>query len=290
MSAGLTAESAVLDATRLTAAQRRGAYDEFGYLVFPGLLDQVEIGDLRRALGEVLDDAAGLAQSNDKFSIVPSDSGNTAVVRRIRNPIAHHHVFLELVFNPKILDVVANLIGEDIQLHHTKLNLKPASALARFEWHQDYAFIPHTNFDLLAVMVTIDEATEENGCLRVIPRSHKMGPTAHVFGRDGAATSHLLDGEIVRDRASWLSVPMRPGDVELHHCNLLHGSEPTRTDRPRSAMVIQYRAADNAQVAGSTNHFGYGMQVRGSDPNRIRMVAGCIDRPVLAGDPFNPAG
>ena len=76
-------------------------------------------------------------------------------MRRIFNPIAHHQAFNDLVFNPKILDVVENLIGPNIQLHHTKLNLKPPSNReARFEWHQDYPFFPHTNFDLLAVMIT----------------------------------------------------------------------------------------------------------------------------------------
>src|SRR5206468_7249952 len=63
------------------------------------------------------------------------------VVRRIFNPIAHHQAFHDLVFNPKIVDVVENLLGPDIQLHHTKLNLKPPSKDARFEWHQDYPFL-----------------------------------------------------------------------------------------------------------------------------------------------------
>ena len=102
----------------------------------------------------MLREADGLTESTDKFSVVPSDDGGSYVVRRIFSPIAHHQAFHDLVFNPKIVDVVENLIGPDIQLHHTKLNLKPPSKEARFEWHQDYPFFPHTNFDLLAVMIT----------------------------------------------------------------------------------------------------------------------------------------
>lgn len=248
-------------------AEQQAFYAEQGYLVLPELLSAAELTVLRTALAEVLSEAEGLTESNDKFSVTQTDDGHWSV-RRIFNPIAHHQAFHDLVFNPKILDVVENLIGPNIQLHHTKLNLKPPSSRqARFEWHQDYPFFPHTNFDLLAVMIYLDDSTEENGCLTIIPGSHKGGPRNHLFAKDGAFSSQLEDKSFVEgDPSRWLKVPVPAGGMELHHCNMLHSSTANRGARPRSAMVIQYRAADNVAVGGSTSGIGHGMMVRGEDP------------------------
>ena len=180
------AQAPVRPANELSSSEQQAYYEDQGYLVFPQLLSDEELARLRAALAEVLPEADGLTESNDKFSVTQSDDG-TWSVRRIFNPIAHHQAFADLILNPKILDVVENLIGPDIQLHHTKLNLKPPSNRhARFEWHQDYPFFPHTNFDLLAVMIYLDASTEENGCLTIVPGSHKWGPRNHLFAKDGA--------------------------------------------------------------------------------------------------------
>ncbi len=276
--------------TQLTPAQQRTFYADQGYLVFPDLLTSTELADLRAALASVLSEAEGLTETNDKFSVTQTGDGNWSV-RRIFNPIAHHQVFYDLVFNPRILDVVENLIGPNIQLHHTKLNLKPPSnAEARIEWHQDYPFFPHTNFDLLAVMIYMDDSTEENGCLTIIPGSHKWGPRNHLFAKDGAFSSQLEDKTVVDDSTRWLPVPVPAGGMELHHCNMLHSSTANRGMRPRSAMVIQYRAADNVAVGGSTSQVGHGMLVRGVNPYVVRMLAGTFKLPGKIEDPLQRDG
>jgi phytanoyl-CoA hydroxylase len=277
-------------ATELTPAEQKVYYEDQGYLVFPHLLSDEELATLRQALAEVLREAEGLTQTNDKFSVTQADDGSWGV-RRIFNPTAHHPAFQDLVFNPKILDVVENLIGPDIQLHHTKLNLKPPSNReARFEWHQDYPFFPHTNFDLLAVMIYLDDSTEENGCLTIIPGSHRLGPRNHLFAKDGAFSSQLEDKRVLDDSAGWLKVPVPAGGMELHHCNMLHSSTANRGTRPRSAMVIQYRAADNAELGGNKDRIGNGLQVRGTNPYRARMIEGIFKLPGQIDDPLQRDG
>jgi phytanoyl-CoA hydroxylase len=276
--------------TELSPAEQRASYDEQGYLVFPELLDAAELDTLRTALADVLRGAEGLTETNDTFSITGTDSGGYSV-RRIFDPIARHEAFRNLVLNPKILDVVENLIGPNIQLHHTKLNLKPPSSReARFEWHQDYPFFPHTNFDLLAVMIYFDDATEENGCLTIIPGSHKWGPRNHLFAKDGAFSSQLEDKRVVEDPAHWLKVPVPAGGMELHHCNMLHSSTANRGTKPRSAMVIQYRAADNVALGGNTSNSGFGLQVRGVNPYTVRMMGGTFKLPGKIEDPLQRDG
>jgi ectoine hydroxylase-related dioxygenase (phytanoyl-CoA dioxygenase family) len=238
----------------------------------------------------VLRDAEGLTETNDKFSITRTEDGGCSV-RRIFDPIARHQAFHDLVLNPKILDVVESLIGPNIQLHHTKLNLKPPSSReARFEWHQDYPFFPHTNFDLLAVMIFLDDSTQENGCLTIIPGSHTWGPRNHLFAKDGAFSSQLEDKSVLEDRSLWVHVPVPAGGMELHHCNMLHSSTANLGNRPRSAMVIQYRAADNVALGGNMSQAGFGMQVRGVNPHRVRMMEGTFKLPGKIDDPLQRDG
>jgi len=198
-------------------------------------------------------------------------------VRRIFNPIKHHQAFYDAMCHPRILDAVEALIGPNIQLHHSKLNLKPPSSReARFEWHQDFPFFPHSNYDLVAVLVHIDEATRENGCLRIIPGSHKNGPQIHVFARDGAFSSQLEDKRVLGDESAWHYAECPAGGVELHHCNMLHSSTANRGTNPRSVLIFQYRAADNAQLGGSSGAFGAGTIVRGTNPYQARLFDGSI--------------
>jgi phytanoyl-CoA hydroxylase len=264
----------------MTTADQKARYDERGYLTFPEMLSVTEVAVLRTALDELLAEADALPDEvlvTDKFSFTRSDSGERHV-RRIFNPTAHHQAFHDLVFHPGILDAVETLIGPDIELHHTKLNLKPpASGAARFEWHQDYPFFPHSNYDLVAVAVHIDESTEENGCLRVIPGSHKLGPQVHAFSADGAFSSQLEDQSVIPDESHWVNVTSPAGGVEMHHCNMLHSSTANLGTKPRSAMIIQYRAADNVQLSpGWPDRPGYGMVVRGSEPYTARLLDGTI--------------
>jgi phytanoyl-CoA hydroxylase len=277
-------------ATELSPDEQKAYYEDQGYLVFPSLLSSEELAQLRAALAEVLREADGVTETTDKFSVTPTDDGGFSV-RRIFNPTVHHQAFYDLVFNPKILDVVENLIGPNIQLHHTKLNLKPPSNReARFEWHQDYPFFPHTNFDLLAVMIYLDDSTEENGCLTIIPGSHKWGPRNHLFAKDGAFSSQLEDKGVLEDASRWLKVPVPAGGMELHHCNMLHSSTANRGTKPRSAMVIQYRAADNAELGGNKDRIGNGLQVRGVNPYRARMIKGIFKLPGQIDDPLQRDG
>jgi ectoine hydroxylase-related dioxygenase (phytanoyl-CoA dioxygenase family) len=286
----MTAHAPARSTSELSLAEQKAYYEDQGYLVFPEVLSAEELAALRGALAEVLVEAEGLQTSNEKFSVTRTDDGGWSP-RRIYNPTAQHPAFYDLVFHSKILDTVENLIGPNIQLHHAKINLKPPSNReARFEWHQDYPFFPHTNFDLLAVMVYFDDSTEENGCVTIIPGSHKAGPRNHLFARDGAFSSQLEDRSVTADPSQWLRVPVPAGGMELHHCNMLHSSTANRGTRPRTAMVIQYRAADNAELGGNKGRVHNGLQVRGINPYRARMIAGTFKLPGQIDDPLQRDG
>lgn len=261
-------------------SERKTFYEQNGYLIVPGLLGPSEVEELREALGQVLAEAEGLETSNAKFALsAPGPVSGRRHVKRVFNPIARHDAFRKLVSHPGVLDVVEELIGPDITLQQTKLNLKPPAEDARFEWHQDYPFFPHTNFDLVAVMVFLDDTDEANGCLRVIPGSHKLGPLEHDFSAGQAYGTEVKDKSVFADESRWVSLVVPAGSIALHHSCTLHSSGANRSDRPRSSLIFEYRATDARQIAGATDPVGWGTQVRGVDKGTVRMVAASFHMP-----------
>jgi phytanoyl-CoA hydroxylase len=262
-------------------SERRAFYEQMGYLIAPEVLEPSEVDELRVALSEVLAEAEGLHASNSKFALSALDAATgRRYVKRVFNPIARHDAFKKLVSHPGILDVVEELIGPDITLQQTKLNLKPPAEDARFEWHQDYPFFPHTNFDLVAAMVFLDDTDESNGCLRVIPGSHRFGPLEHDFSVDGQAYgTEVKDKSVFADESRWVSLVVPAGSIAFHHSCTLHSSGANHSDRPRSSLIFEYRATDARQIAGATDPIGWGTQVRGSDKGTVRMVEGTFRVP-----------
>jgi ectoine hydroxylase-related dioxygenase (phytanoyl-CoA dioxygenase family) len=262
----------------VTVAEQRRFYARHGYLTVPGVFTPRELTRLRAALAVVLGRARRLTKSTRTFRLVTGLDGRYHV-KRVWDPIAQHPAFYKLVFDPRILDVVQRLIGRNIQLHQSRLNLKPRTPHAWFDWHQDYPSFPHTNFDLLVVTVYLDDSTPDNGCLTVIPGSHRLGPLPHRFTFEGARRTELVDRRVVATRSRWRRLTVPAGGITVHHGNVLHSSEANLTDRPRSTLQLWYRAADSVQIGGSTDFAGCGLQVRGIDPGVARMAAGSCRLP-----------
>jgi ectoine hydroxylase-related dioxygenase (phytanoyl-CoA dioxygenase family) len=261
-------------ATLVEPENRLSFYIENGYLILPSVLGPSELEVLRSALAEVLAEAEGLQANNEKFALSqPAKDTGRRYVKRVYHPIARHEAFRQLVFHEKILDVLEELIGPDITLNHTKLNLKPPAEGANFQWHQDYPFFPHTNFDLVAVSIFMDDSDESNGCLQVIPGSHKLGPLEHDFSESGQAYgSEVHDKTVFADDSAWVNVEVPAGSVVMHHGCMLHSSAANQSNRARSSFVFEYNATDARQVAGATGAPGWGLQVRGTDRQAVRMA------------------
>jgi ectoine hydroxylase-related dioxygenase (phytanoyl-CoA dioxygenase family) len=141
-----------------------------------------------------------------------------------------------------MLSVLQALLGTGVRLHGSKLNMKSPKYGSPVEWHQDWAFYPHTNDDLLAVGVMLDDATSDNGPLMVVPGSHR-GPIFdhHADGYFcGAVDPAAIKDEIAR------AVPMtgRAGSMSFHHVRLLHGSAQNVSSLPRALLLFEYAAAD----------------------------------------------
>jgi len=217
-------------------------YRREGYLVLPEVLTLAEVEDLRRVTDEFVERSRAVTKHTEMFDLEDGHTPTAPRLRRIVSPHLWHSVYAALVRHPRIIATLAALWGPNIRFDQSKLNMKSAGFGSSVEWHQDWAFYPHTNDDLAAVGVMIDDIGEDNGPMLVLPRSH----TGPIF--DHHADGHFCGAIDVRRSALDVSraVPClgRAGTITIHHARLVHGSATNRSTRQRRFLLHQYRAAD----------------------------------------------
>ena len=154
-------------------------YHRNGYLLVPDVLDQETVAELQCVSREFIARSAEVTQSNEMYDIGPGHAPGRLRVRRLKRAHTHHPIYEKVMRSDAIVDIVAALVGPGVRFDHSKLNYKPREANGAIEWHQDWAFYPYTNDDMLAVGVLIEDVTEENGPMMVVPGSHK-GPISII--------------------------------------------------------------------------------------------------------------
>jgi len=238
----------------MLTAEQIAFYQANGYLVLEGLIPADRIAAVRGEVERLVEGARGRTESDDLYDLEDSHRPDRPRVRRIKHPNTVSPVFDALMRDDLILEPVRDLLGPALRLHTSKLNLKSAEYGAPVEWHQDWAFYPHTNDDILAVGVMLDDVDTTNGPLMIVPGSHK-GPvfdhhSGGVFcGAIDPATEGLgLEGAVA------LTGPA--GSISLHHVRVLHGSDLNTSGRDRRLLLYEITAADAWPLQGGLSEFG----------------------------------
>jgi len=226
-------------------------YRELGYLVVSGVFDAELLAEIRGAVDAIIADAGKVTTHTDVYDLEESHTQQAPRVRRIKTPHKHFPFFAELTRNPRITGVLAQLIGSDLRLHGAKLNMKSAGYGAAVEWHQDWAFYPHTNDDVLATGLYLDDCDMANGPLLVVPGTHK-GPVYdhHADGYFVGAMAPEIEG---LDYAEAVPLTGRAGSMTIHHARLVHGSALNTSSKPRRLLLHEYTAADAWPLMGVAN-------------------------------------
>jgi phytanoyl-CoA hydroxylase len=215
--------------------EARQFYQEHGFVGLTDLLSIEDLGILRRAFDEAV------ASNAITLGIEEMVETNDAIFR--------HPVFEAYAKDKRIVSMVEALFGCECELQHSKLNVKPIADKGRgiIRWHQDYPFFPHTNLDLLAFTIHLDDEEEDSGPVQVIPGSHKWGVLSHC--RDGEFAYECTE-MIDYESAPQISFTGPANQITIHHCLTLHYSAPKKSDTMRRHLVFQYRAQDAIQLAG----------------------------------------
>jgi phytanoyl-CoA hydroxylase len=253
-------------------------YRREGYLVVPDVFSPEETEALRRTTDEMVAAATDLDAHNNIYDLEDSHRRGNPRVRRIKTPHLHHPVYAAASRNPKVIEILQRLINPSLRFDTGKLNLKAAGYGAPVEWHQDWAFYPHTNDDLAAVGIMMDDMEEANGPLLIVPGSHR-GPTYdhHADGRFcGAMDFDTSDVDFSK------AVPLlgKAGSISIHHVRVIHGSATNVSNRSRRLLLYQYTAADAWPLKGIKDYKAYAdAMVAGEDTLTPRVVATPVRMP-----------
>ena len=223
-------------------------FAEFGYLICPSGIDD----SLLKRLDDQVDNWIELSRQHEsnfgttvdgkaRFDLEVGHTRATPKLRRVANPVDVSEDFQEVLWDSPMVDMVAQLIGPSIRYHHCKLNVKLPGMETIVYYHQDHSYDPHTNDDMLAILLMLDDATEKNGCLRVVPGSHKKRYSHFQKGEYVGAIDSSFNEEFNR-----LAVPIvaSRGDVCFMHTWTVHGSRTNLSDNVRRLLICDYTSAD----------------------------------------------
>lgn len=245
-------------------------YQENGYWVAPKLFDEQQVAQFREHHAKVV------AADYETRSVPPGrigyEPGPIDSLVKIDYAYWADSTLAKLVLNPAIGKIAARLAGVDaVRLWHDQLLHKPpqqGSSANAVGWHQDYYYWQCSDAQhMLTAWVALVDVDEHNGCMEVVPGSHKWGmlDESDFFSQDLQTLQRKI--EQVSGRP-FETVPLRlpAGAVSFHHCLTIHGSRPNRSDAPRVSMVVHMMPDGTRYVAGTPSdpHYNVGL-LSGSD-------------------------
>ena len=239
--------------TEVLSSDQKAAYEREGYLLLEGRVPMEIIAAMRDEIARFEAMAAGMTVSDARLDLEDSHTAEAPRIRRVKRPDTQSDVFQELMLSDHILAPVRDLIGPDLRLQTSKLNMKSAGFGAAIEWHQDWAFYPQTNDDVLAVGVLIDDMEAVNGPLMVLPGTHR-GPV-HDHHANGVFAGGIDLAAAGLDPAEAAVLTGPAGSITIHHARIVHGSALNRSDRPRRICFYEMLAADAWPLMGITSSF-----------------------------------
>lgn len=266
-------------------AEQVSFFNENGFLVAENLISRELLSELRADFTAWVDESKLHEQSygttldgRPRFDLEPGHSAATPALRRVASPGEISEVYKHVMLNGAVPTAVAQLIGPNVKLHHAKINSKLPGTPTKVKWHQDFPFTPHTNDDLITALVMLDDLTEQNGPLEVVPGTHK-DPICSLW-HNGIFTGSVTG--VVEEECHRTAVRCHgtAGSVCFMHTRLLHGSAPNLSNNPRTLFIVVYAAEDAIPLAENPLPSIFdGQLVYGVETGKVRCIPFEIELP-----------
>ncbi|MDB5363293.1 MAG: phytanoyl-CoA dioxygenase [Rhodospirillales bacterium] len=256
----------------MISAQEVAAYHRNGVLVVQDVLDAAQLREARRLVDEFIQKAGAVANHNDVYDLEPGHRPDAPRVRRIKTPHKHHPFFWDLARSPRLLSILQALLGPAVRLHGSKINLKAPHFGSPVEWHQDWAFYPHTNDDILAVGVMLDDCTVENGAMLVVPDTHRG--VVHDHHADGYFCGAMDPTDCDVDFGAAVPVTGKAGAMSFHHVRAVHGSAQNLSDKPRALLLYEFAASNAWPLSGVADLAAFNARIVAGEPTIIPRLTG----------------
>jgi len=256
-------------------------YNENGYLIVENVVNKIFLNELNSATDKMLKYATLINNSDEQFDLGDNHTSSKPSVRRIKQPQKHSDVFKKLLFYPSIIQKVISLLGKNFRLHNGKMNLKSPSAGDLVDWHQDWAFYPHSNDDVLAVGIMLDDMTLDNGTVLFVPGSHKGEVYDHHHNGYFAGAIDTKKSNI--DLSNVKEITGKAGTITIHHARLLHASKPNTSKTNRRFLLWEFAANDAWPLMGINNYEEFNKKIiSGNAINNPRLTQVPVRMPLPA--------
>ncbi|MBV7335016.1 phytanoyl-CoA dioxygenase family protein [Chloroflexi bacterium TSY] len=227
-------------------------YHENGYLRIPALFTLAETDVLSDELDRLVQDWSFTVPGWPgpwRQAYMDPETEKKARLTAMHDLHLYSVAWMRAVTNEKLADCLAQLIGPDVELHHSVMHIKPPQAGHPFPMHQDHPFYKHEDERYIDVLVHLDDTCHENGEIRFLEGSHKHGPLEHITGtEDSPSAPHLPTDEYKLEET--VPVPAKRGDVVIFSYYTIHGSYINQTKDPRRLVRVGYRNPHNDQLTG----------------------------------------
>ena len=251
---------------------------EQGYLLIENAVTPELLKELQHEFAQWVEDSKRFTvpfgetiNGGARFDLEASHKEDQPALRRVNAPIEISEFYHRAMVNSRMTDCVSELIGPNVKFHHSKINSKLPGSRTEVKWHQDFLFTPHSNDDVITALLMLDDVTQENGPLEVVPGTHR-GKLYELW--HGGVFTGTVEDEVEAEFKSNANICCgSAGSVCLMHTRLLHGSGANHSESPRTLFICVYSAEDAIPCSPNPMPSKYeGLLVRGKRTGKMRMI------------------
>lgn len=240
-------------------------YNQHGYLHIPNVFTSAEISLLSDEMDRLVQDWAVTNEGWTgpwRLAYMDPKIEKKSKLTSMHDLHFYSDAWCKALVQSRMVEAVGDILGPNVELHHSTMHIKPPETGHPFPMHQDNPFYEHTDGRYIDVLVHLDDTNPQNGEIRFLDGSHHLGALKHITVMpDGKpCTPHLPVNEYRLEDT--VPVPARRGDLVIFNIFTIHGSYINTTREPRRLVRVGYRDPENRQVAGQS--FGRpGLMVKG---------------------------
>lgn len=239
---------------RVLSAEDVQFFWDNGYLRIPGVFTPEETTELKGELDRLIGEWASHTEWTGPWrkaymdEATERDGGKFEGMHDLQNYSAP---WARGIMNPRLVQALVDVLGPDVEFHHSTMHVKDPGTGMPFPMHQDHPFYQHEDGRYVDVLVHLDDTNDENGEIRFLEGSHLNGPLPHITEtEEGPCSPHLPVDEY--RLADTVAVPAKAGDVVLMTINTVHGSGINRSAERRRLVRVGYRHPHNRQTGGQS--------------------------------------